>query len=122
VPRGLPLASKAWLYVTPPTGHDPSHHCAHNAASPSGHPTHNHTRQEYQPIGGNAQFCALSAALAYGPDFDGLRDGRVAVVQTLSGTGALAVGGAFLARHYAASKQVFVPNPTWGNHHGVFLV
>ncbi|KIZ04885.1 aspartate aminotransferase [Monoraphidium neglectum] len=77
-------------------------------------------RDEYQPIGGNAQFCALSAALAYGPDFDGLRDGRVAVVQTLSGTGALAVGGAFLARHYAASKQVFVPNPTWGNHHGVF--
>lgn len=57
--------------------------------------------QEYQPIGGNPQFCELSAALAYGPGFPGLREGRVATVQTLSGTGALAVGGAFLARHYA---------------------
>jgi hypothetical protein len=51
-------------------------------------------------MGGNPQFCTLSAALAFGADFDGAREGRLATVQALSGTGALAVGGAFLARHY----------------------
>ncbi|KAI8463047.1 MAG: aspartate aminotransferase [Monoraphidium minutum] len=76
--------------------------------------------KEYQAIGGNAQFCALSAALAYGADFEGLRAGRVAVVQALSGTGALAVGGAFLARHYGGGRDIYLPVPTWGNHFGVF--
>jgi len=59
--------------------------------------------QEYLPMGGMPQFCALSAALAFGPHYEGLEGGRVATVQTLSGTGALAVGGAFLARHYSVS-------------------
>lgn len=76
--------------------------------------------KEYQPIGGNAQFCALSAALAFGPGSPALASGRVATVQSLSGTGALAVGGAFLARHYRPSKAILLPAPTWGNHHGVF--
>ncbi|GBF94795.1 aspartate aminotransferase [Raphidocelis subcapitata] len=76
--------------------------------------------KEYIPMGGNPQFCALSAALAFGPDSDCSREGRLATLQALSGTGALAVGGAFLARHYQASKAIYLPVPTWGNHHGVF--
>ena len=41
---------------------------------------------------------------------------QIAVSQSISGTGALRVGAAFLARHYPHSKAVYMPAPTWGNH------
>jgi aspartate/tyrosine/aromatic aminotransferase len=59
-----------------------------------------HPPQEYLPIGGMPQFCNLTAALAFGAGAPAITEGRLATVQTLSGTGALAVGGAFIARHY----------------------
>jgi len=42
------------------------------------------------------------------------------VTQTISGTGALRIGGAFVARHYPGSKIIYLPNPTWGNHIPLF--
>lgn len=39
---------------------------------------------------------------------------KIATVQALSGTGALRVGFEFLSRHYP--QDVYVSNPTWGNH------
>ena len=39
---------------------------------------------------------------------------------TVIGTGALRVGGEFLAAHHPGPKVVYVPNPTWGNHKAVF--
>jgi aspartate aminotransferase len=48
------------------------------------------------------------------------RSGQVAVVQTISGTGALRIGGAFLARHYPHAKVIYLPNPSWGNHTPIF--
>ena len=47
--------------------------------------------QEYLGIGGLPEFCRLSAQLAYGEGSSVLREGRVAVVQSLSGTGSLRV-------------------------------
>ena len=40
--------------------------------------------------------------------------------QSISGTGALRIGAAFIARHYAHSKIIYVPVPTWGNHIPIF--
>ncbi|KAJ1500984.1 aspartate transaminase aat1, partial [Coelomomyces lativittatus] len=44
----------------------------------------------------------------------------IASVQSLSGTGALRIGGAFLSRFYKPSKRIYLPNPTWGNHIPIF--
>lgn len=47
--------------------------------------------QEYLAIAGNADFCKLSAKLAFGSSSKALQEGRAATVQSLSGTGALRV-------------------------------
>jgi len=41
---------------------------------------------------------------------------RLAITQSISGTGALRIGTAFLARHYPGAKTIYLPAPTWGNH------
>lgn len=80
-------------------------------------PSANH---EYLPIAGLPEFCKAAAELAYGKNSPALAEGRVAVMQALSGTGALRVGAEFLKRFYNGSNVVYVPNPTWANHHAIF--
>ncbi|GAA5911433.1 hypothetical protein JCM6882_005001 [Rhodosporidiobolus microsporus] len=77
--------------------------------------------KEYLPITGLGEFTKAAATLAYGEDSKPLKEGRVAITQSLSGTGALRIAGAFLARHYpGAAKEIYVPAPTWGNHIPIF--
>jgi aspartate/tyrosine/aromatic aminotransferase len=80
-------------------------------------PAGNH---EYLPIGGLPEFCRAAAELAYGKDSPALAEGRIAILQSLSGTGSLRVGGEFLSRFYPNSKIIYVPDPTWANHHAIF--
>lgn len=75
---------------------------------------------EYLPMGGLPEFCAAAAKLAFGSDSAAIREGRVATIQALSGTGSLRVGGEFLRRFYPKSKAVLIPNPTWANHRNIF--
>lgn len=76
--------------------------------------------KEYLPITGLADFTKNAAVLAYGKDSPAIKEGRVAITQSISGTGALRIGGAFLQRHYPKSKQIFLPTPSWGNHTPIF--
>ncbi|KIJ21699.1 aspartate transaminase [Paxillus involutus ATCC 200175] len=76
--------------------------------------------KEYLPITGLASFTQNAAKLAYGADSAPLNQHAIAVTQTISGTGALRIGGAFVARHYPGSKIIYLPNPTWGNHIPLF--
>jgi aspartate/tyrosine/aromatic aminotransferase len=62
--------------------------------------------------GGDAAFCQLTRRLAFGENCAAAAAGRIATVQTLSGTGALRVGAEFLKKHYAV-KVVYLPDPTW---------
>ncbi|ORX40859.1 pyridoxal phosphate-dependent transferase [Kockovaella imperatae] len=71
---------------------------------------------EYLPITGLASFNKLAAELAYGKDSAPLKEGRLAITQSISGTGALRIAAAFLGRFYPESKTIYVPTPTWGNH------
>lgn len=48
-----------------------------------------------------------------------LVQGRVAVLQALSGTGSLRVGAAFIAK-FMPGATVYISNPTWGNHKNIF--
>ena len=73
--------------------------------------------KEYLPIEGDKDFIDRALAFAYGQDFD---LNRVAGVQTLSGTGACRIGGAFLARFWPHEKTIYIPTPTWGNHWKIF--
>ena len=45
---------------------------------------------------------------------------QIAITQSISGTGALRIGGAFLQRFYPHSKAIYLPTPTWGNHIPIF--
>ncbi|TFK30491.1 aspartate aminotransferase [Coprinopsis marcescibilis] len=76
--------------------------------------------KEYLGITGLPEFTARAALLAYGAESAPLQQGSVSVTQAISGTGALRIGGAFLARHYPHSKEIYVPAPTWGNHIPLF--
>ena len=54
----------------------------------------------------------------YGDDCVPLQEGRIQGVQALSGTGGLRVMGELLFKH--GHKEIYVPNPTWGNHKNIF--
>ena len=76
--------------------------------------------KEYAGITGIPSFTKAAAVLAYSPDSIAIKEDRVAITQSISGTGALRIGGAFLERFYPWGKRIFVPNPSWANHDAVF--
>jgi aspartate/tyrosine/aromatic aminotransferase len=63
-------------------------------------------------IKGTQEFCFSESAKC-------LKEDRVATAQALSGTGALRLGAEMLRFHYAP-VPIYVPAPTWGNHHKIF--
>jgi aspartate/tyrosine/aromatic aminotransferase len=65
---------------------------------------------------GLANFSKLAAELAYGKDSKPIVENRLAITQSISGTGALRIGTAFLAKFYPGAKALYLPTPTWGNH------
>ncbi|KTW31566.1 hypothetical protein T552_00204 [Pneumocystis carinii B80] len=75
--------------------------------------------KEYAAITGVSSFVKYASRLAYGEDSKALKEGRISVVQSVSGTGALRLGGEFLNRFYS-SKKIYLPSPTWGNHIPIF--
>ncbi|KAJ7046669.1 aspartate amino-transferase [Mycena alexandri] len=78
---------------------------------------------EYLPITGLPEFTSAAAKLILGPSSPALAEGRVASVQTISGTGANHLGALFLSKFYqwgTGEKKVWLSNPTWANHHAIF--
>lgn len=73
----------------------------------------------YLPMEGLADYCLQVQRLLFGDDSAALREGRVATIQTVGGSGALKVGADFL-RQYFPQSQVWVSDPTWENHHAIF--
>jgi aspartate aminotransferase, mitochondrial len=74
--------------------------------------------KEYAGITGVPEFTKAAALLAYGEGSSALN--RVAITQSISGTGALRIGGAFLERWYPGAKKIYIPTPSWANHAAVF--
>mmetsp|Transcript_84012 Transcript_84012/g.233998 ORF Transcript_84012/g.233998 Transcript_84012/m.233998 type:complete len:504 (+) Transcript_84012:147-1658(+) len=73
--------------------------------------------KEYLPIEGDKDYIDCAMKFAYGEDMD--VESHVAGVQTLSGTGACAIGGRFLSQFWP-DRPIYVPDPTWGNHIAIF--
>ncbi|MEO8080438.1 MAG: amino acid aminotransferase [Caldimonas sp.] len=72
----------------------------------------------YLPIDGSAAYDAVAQALVFG-DCAARREGRIATVQAVGGTGALKVGADLLKRMSPAAK-VLISSPSWENHRALF--
>jgi len=75
--------------------------------------------KEYLPIEGLAAFNKATVELLLGADNNATKQGRVATVQGLSGTGSLRLAAAFIQRYFPGA-QVLISSPTWGNHKNIF--
>ncbi|KAF4760606.1 hypothetical protein HAV15_007847 [Penicillium sp. str.  len=72
---------------------------------------------DYESTTGNPEFLKSAAAIMFGDTCEALTSGRVASVQTISGTGANHLAAVFLARcETSSSPKVYIGTPTWGNY------
>jgi len=76
--------------------------------------------KEYLPITGLPELTKSATQLAYGVDSVPFKTKAIAATQSISGTGALRIGGNFLARFYPHSNAIYLPVPSWGNHTPIF--
>lgn len=77
------------------------------------------TPHTYLPIDGIALYDEAVQKLIFGENNKLLSDKRVATVQSLGGTGGLKIGADFLKR-FAPNATVWISDPTWANHRGIF--
>ncbi|EKX37574.1 hypothetical protein GUITHDRAFT_158574 [Guillardia theta CCMP2712] len=75
--------------------------------------------KEYLPVQGFDRFLKITPQIIFGKDSPAVVEGRVAVCQSLSGTGALRIAAEFIAM-YNPGTMVYISNPSWGNHHTIF--
>lgn len=75
--------------------------------------------QGYLPMEGHTGLRSEIAKLLLGADNPILQENRIAAVQTLGGSGALKLGADFIHRWFPQAK-VYVSDPTWDNHRGIF--
>lgn len=73
----------------------------------------------YLPIDGLPAYANAIQRLVFGHDSLVIAEQRVVTLQTLGGTGALKVGADFLKR-ISPDAQVWISDPSWENHHGLF--
>jgi len=77
----------------------------------------------YLPIDGIAAYDKAVQGLVFGADSAAVKEGRVATVQALGGTGGLKIGADFLqhlAKRAGASPKVLISDPSWENHRALF--
>ncbi|KAL8877116.1 MAG: hypothetical protein Q9198_004811 [Flavoplaca austrocitrina] len=77
---------------------------------------------EYLPIAGLAEFTSAAQKLMLGAESPAIKDKRVTSFQTISGTGAVHLGGLFLSKFYLRpnNQPIYFSSPTWANHNQIF--
>ncbi len=75
--------------------------------------------KSYLPISGDPLYAAEVQKLLFGKSAEVIISGRAVTAHAPGGTGALRVGGDLLKKFYPDAK-VWLSNPTWANHKGVF--
>ena len=78
-----------------------------------------HKPRGYLPIDGIAAYDGAVKKLVFGADSDVFKQGRVATVQALGGTGGLKIGADFLKKLNPSAK-VLISDPSWENHRALF--
>lgn len=80
------------------------------------------SRHDYLPIQGDVEFLRLARDVVFGTSSSGeanMDAALVTSVQTVAGTGANHLGAAFAVR-YGGARRVWLPDPTWANHHAIW--
>jgi aromatic-amino-acid transaminase len=75
--------------------------------------------KSYLPMDGLGSLNRAARQLLFGVDHTAVLENRVITAQTLGGTGALKVGADFL-RKLNAQAEVWISDPSWENHRGIF--
>lgn len=88
-------------------------------ALPSIHATQLKNPSLYLPMEGLASYRSVVLPLLFGKDHPCLKENRIAIAQTLGGSGALKIGADFLKQYYPHAT-VWVSDPTWENHKDIF--
>jgi len=78
-----------------------------------------HAARGYLPIDGIAAYDAAVKGLVFGADSEPVKNGRVATVQAIGGTGGLKIGADFLKKLNPSAK-VLISDPSWENHRALF--
>ena len=73
----------------------------------------------YLPIDGIAAYDTAVKNLVFGADSEPVREGRVATVQAIGGTGGLKIGADFL-KQLNPDAKVLISDPSWENHRALF--
>ncbi len=73
----------------------------------------------YLPIDGLTGYRQACQNLLFGPNHEAVQSGRIATTASLGGSGALRIGAEFI-HHWFPDAKVYVSNPTWANHIGIF--
>lgn len=76
----------------------------------------NMATKKYECTTGNVDFIKHAAGVMFGRDSALLAAGKIASVQTISGTGAVHLAAQFISRFVHPSPTVYVGTPTWGNY------
>ena len=77
------------------------------------------TPRGYLPIDGIAAYDKAVQGLVFGADSAAVKEGRIATVQGIGGTGGLKIGADFLKRVNPNAK-VLISDPSWENHRALF--
>jgi len=72
----------------------------------------------YLPMEGDAQYRKAIQETVLGADHPAVKEGRVATIHTLGGSGALKIGADFLKAHFPDS-EIWISDPTWENHYNI---
>ena len=78
-----------------------------------------HAARGYLPIDGIAAYDAAVKSLVFEADSEPVKNGRVATVQAIGGTGGLKIGADFLKKLNPSAK-VLISDPSWENHRALF--
>jgi aspartate aminotransferase len=79
-----------------------------------------HLDHEYAPVTGVQSFIDAAQRLIFGENHPALKEGAIAGVQSISGTGGLRLGANFLNKFVPKGTKVYMPDPTWVNHIAIF--
>ncbi|KJG26523.1 aromatic amino acid aminotransferase [Photobacterium iliopiscarium] len=77
------------------------------------------TTKSYLSIQGTPEYGLAVQQLLFGADATLIAEKRIQTAQAPGGTGALRVAAEFIKRQLG-DVTVWISNPTWANHHGVF--
>ena len=75
--------------------------------------------KSYLTIDGMAEYATAVQRLLFGDQSEIITSARAKTSQAPGGTGALRIAAEFIKRQIGDVK-VWISNPTWANHHGVF--